>query len=273
MNKEIMTFPQAIFLGAIQGVTEFLPISSSAHLVILPQLFDLPYQGKVFDIFLNIGSLLAILIRFRSQVWKLFAGLKDVLLNKKTADKYFFITMLLSSLPVIVVFGVADIIFCVDINSLLILSAMLVTFAFVMYFCDLRSAHKSKISRKDSMVIGAAQTLSLIPGVSRLGACLSMARYLNYSREESFRYSLMLSIPPVTGACFLKSLKIFSGEIPMGYWPIMITGTASAFVCGMISLYAVENFFKKHTFLAIVIYRILFGIGIFIFLGLRRHGI
>ncbi|MDR2068174.1 MAG: undecaprenyl-diphosphate phosphatase [Holosporaceae bacterium] len=268
-----MTFLEAIFLGAIQGITEFLPVSSSAHLVILPRLFDLPYQGKVFDIFLNIGSLLAILIRFRSQVWGLFLGLKDFLSGKKTNNGYFFMTIVLSNLPVIVVFGIADIVFHVDISSPAILSSMLIIFALVLYFCDRRPVCESKMSRKDSLWIGVAQTFSLIPGVSRLGACLSMARYLKYSREESFKHSIILSIPPVTGACFLKSLKIFSGEIAPECWPLVIAGGASAFAFGMISLCAVENFLKKHTFLAIVVYRILFGVGIFIFLGCGKHGI
>ncbi|MDR3187279.1 MAG: undecaprenyl-diphosphate phosphatase [Holosporaceae bacterium] len=268
-----MTFLQAIFLGAIQGITEFLPVSSSAHLVILPRLFDLPYQGKVFDIFLNIGSLLAILIGFRAQVCELFLGLKDFLVRKKTANERFFITMSLSSLPVIVVFGIADIIFHVDVDSPMTLSSMLVIFAFVLYFCDRRAADRSKISRKDSLWIGAAQILSLIPGVSRLGACLSMARYLKYSREESFKYSLLLSIPPVAGACVLKSFKIFNGETAPECWPVVITGAVSAFVFGMASLRAVENFLKKHSLLAVVIYRILFGTGIFIFLGCGKNGI
>ncbi|MDR0631649.1 MAG: undecaprenyl-diphosphate phosphatase [Holosporaceae bacterium] len=259
-----MTFLQAIFLGAVQGITEFLPVSSSAHVTIFSKLFGISHHEKVFDIFLNSGTLLAIIIFFRKQMWKLLLGSLDFIGNRKTTSRYFFVTILLSSLPTITVFGILEIVFNISINSEIILAGALILFGVVLYFCDQSQTHRKNISRKDSLLIGFVQPLSFIPGVSRLGICLSMMRYLKYSREESFRYCMMLSTIPVLGACFLQLTKIFTGEILVESWPIVVVGSFSAFISGWISLSLMTEFLKSHTLLAIIIYRILLGTHIFL---------
>nr|MCR5225497.1 hypothetical protein [Alphaproteobacteria bacterium] len=141
-----MTFLHALFLGAIQGITEFLPVSSSAHMLVLPRLFGLPYQGKAFDVFLNLGSLLAILVFFHSAFFSMLCGLKDFLINKKTKDRDFFITLFWSSLPTIIVFGIAEVFFNVEIKSTVVMAISMIVFSIILYFCDTRKAELSRVT-------------------------------------------------------------------------------------------------------------------------------
>jgi undecaprenyl-diphosphatase len=130
-----------------------------------------------------------------------------------------------------------------------------------LYFCDKSPTDKTDISRIDALKVGFVQPLSIIPGVSRLGICLSMMRYLKYSREESFRFAMILSVPPVVGACFVEMVKIvFVGEKKIADWSLAATGFASAFAFGLISLSLVMKFLQNHTFLPIIIYRVSFGL-------------
>lgn len=255
-----MTFLYALLLGAIQGITEFLPVSSSAHLLVIPKLLGLPYQGKAFDIFLNLGSLLAILVFFRSAFFSMLFGFKDFVINRKSQNRYFFMTLFWSSLPTIVIFGIVEIFFSVEINSTIVMGISMIVFAVVLYLCDARQSAELKITRTDSILTGIAQTMSLIPGVSRLGACLSMMRYLNYTREDSFKYSMILSIPPVTGACFLKLLKILSSGTQSIEWEMVGLSCLASFAFGLITLKMMCKFLRKFTLFPIVIYRIIFGL-------------
>ncbi|MDR0555439.1 MAG: undecaprenyl-diphosphate phosphatase [Holosporaceae bacterium] len=254
-----MTYFQAIFLGALQGVTEFLPVSSSAHLVVFSKLLEIPYQGKTFDIFLNSGTLLAILVFFRRRVYGLLMGVVDFLLRKKTENRYFFVTVVLSSLPVVVIFGFLEMVFPVDVTSEIILAWSLIFFAVVLLWCDANPVSRRNISRMDSLLVGLLQPLSIIPGISRLGLCLSVMRYMKYSREESFKYSMILSIPPVCGACILKIAQICIGGMHGVDWSLVAVGSFSSFICGVITLFTTVKFMKKYTLLPIIVYRILLG--------------
>ena len=255
---------QAIFLGAIQGITEFLPVSSTAHVMFFSQILNISVPESAFFIFLNLGSLLALMTYYYKDVLKLFIGSFDFILNKKTSERDSVITLFLSSLPVFVIFGTAEIVFDFKIESPFVLASAMIIFAIILYACDRNSTDKINVSRKDSIFTGIAQVASLIPGVSRLGACLSMMRYLGYSRTEAFRYSMILSIPPVVGACFLKLLKIILGKITISNWSLVFAGSVSAFIIGLAALWAVNQFLKRFTLLPLVIYRIIFGIAIFV---------
>ncbi|MDR2157808.1 MAG: undecaprenyl-diphosphate phosphatase [Holosporaceae bacterium] len=255
-----MTFFQAFCLGVIQGITEFLPVSSSAHVDIFSKLMNLPHQDKAFNIFLNIGSLLAVVVFFRRQVAAMFWGGVDFIRNKKTDDRLFFVTILLANLPTITVFGALEIVFQVEINSAIVLAASMILFAVILYLCDRNPTDKENASRKDILLVGLVQPLSFISGVSRLGICMSMMRYLRYSREESFRYSMVLSIPSVLGACGVKLIKALIGQSIIENWSMVAVGCLSAFVFGILSLYGVIRFLRNHTLLPIVIYRILLGL-------------
>lgn len=254
-----MCYIDAAILGIIQGITEFLPVSSTAHVELISQLFHLHDFGKNFAILLNLGTLLALIAFFWKDFCKLFIGGINFLINKKTDDRDFFLKILLASIPTVLIFGTAEL--CnIEIKSALISGICLIVFGIVLFLCDRCADNKTKVDKRDGILIGIAQLLSFIPGVSRLGACLSMGRFLEYSREESFRFSMILSIPAAGGACCLKLLKIIIGQIEFGNWSEAFIGVTTAFVIGLITLSLVVRFFRTHSFSLIIIYRIFFGI-------------
>lgn len=261
-----MTFLQAAILGIIQGITEMMPISSSTHLVVFSQLQGLPNQRMSFDIFLNIGTLLAICIFFHQQIFSLIRGGLNLLTNEKTQNRDFVLTLIFANVPTIVIFSLLDALFDVNIKSTPFIAAMIVIFAFVLWFCDKRpdncdtSAEKDAISRKDAMLVGLAQLLSIFPGVSRLGICYSTMRYLDYSRSESFRFSMLMSLIPITGACIMKLINVFTGKIIIDDWCLICVGCLCSCLFGIASLLFMTAFLKRHSMLLFVIYRVIFGI-------------
>ncbi|MDR2781021.1 MAG: undecaprenyl-diphosphate phosphatase [Holosporaceae bacterium] len=261
-----MTFLQAFFLGAVQGITEFLPVSSSAHLVILEQLLEISSPEKVFDVFLNMGTLLVIVIFFRRQICDLLQGVIDFLWGKNTENRFFFLTILLSSLPTIIIGGVLETVFNTDAISKTVLFGSMILFSIVLYICDRSPTQKRNISRTDSMLVGLAQSLAFIPGVSRLGICLSMMRYLKYSREESFHHAMILSLPPILGACCLKLIKILGRGASIEDWQMVAVGSFSAFLFGLPTLFLITKFLQKHSLLLIIFYRFALGLTL-----LARH--
>ena len=261
-----MTQLQAIILGIIQGITEMLPVSSSTHLMVFSRLQGLPNQRLSFDIFLNIGSLLAVILFFWPQVLDLIKGGFAFILNKKSKNRDMFITMVVANIPIIIFGGLAEVFFDVDFHSPTLISSNLIIFAVILWLCDKESENAVKnrtdVSKKDAIFTGIAQVCTIMPGVSRLGACFSMLRYLKYSRLEAFRFSLIMSILPVSGACFLKTLKIFTGSLIIENWTMVSLGCVFSFLFGIVTLFAMDSFLKRRSMLCFVVYRILFGIFI-----------
>lgn len=256
-----MTALHAIILGIIQGITEFLPVSSSAHLIFASKVMGLTKQCYTFDMCLNFGSFLAIIVFFREDIWKLIRGL----FNCSKEDRNFFSIWFISSVPAIVIFFIVDLFLDIQFKSPILLASTLISFGIILYLCDLRDENKSTISMKNGILIGLVQTLCIIPGVSRLGASMSISRYLNYSRSESFRFSMLLSIPLVSGALLITLLKVVRGKMIIEDWSLLFIGCLFSFLFGLLSLRVVTNFIEKHTLLAIVIYRVIFGISVLAF--------
>jgi undecaprenyl-diphosphatase len=258
-----MSLLQAITLGIIQGITEFFPVSSSAHLRIAQNMLGISGYEQAFGIFINAGSFLAIVLFYRKYIWELLCGFRDLLTAKKTRDRDFLITIIVSNIPVIVIFGIAEIVFAINIDSMAVMCTAMIGFSFILLLCDRNSEQTpGPITLKHGIMVGIAQLLSIIPGVSRLGSCLSMMRYLGYSRRESFRYSMMMSLVPVCGASSLKLLKVFCGKIFIENWNTVIVGGLFAFIFGLVTLRFVDSFLKTNTLLLIIIYRIIFGLCI-----------
>ena len=258
-----MYFLDSFILGVIQGITEFLPVSSTAHAILISK-FCLTHQfDKTFFVMLNIGTLLAIITYFWEEVMKLTKGGFDFILFKQSENRKFFLTIVIANIPTIIIFGIAELL-KFEINSTIILSINLILFGILLYYCDCQPTNKQIISRKDAICVGIAQLGSLIPGCSRLGLCLSMCRFKQYNRWESFKFSILLSIPPVIGACFLKILKLY---VNLNYYNIqnILVGIISAFVFGIITLELISRYLKKHTFKLVVIYRIILGLIILSF--------
>jgi len=251
----------SVVLGAVQGITEFLPVSSTAHTALCQKIFSLHHFGGDFNILLNLGTLFALIIYFFRDFLKIFFGGLNFICNKNSKNRDFFLIILLANLPTIVSFGLLEFLEIKFVSAKLAV-VNLIGFGILLYLCDKKPADKKELSFKDAMKVGFAQILSFFPGVSRLGICLSICRYLGYGRRESFKFSMLLSVFPVTGACFLKLLKIFVKNASAVSFVYVSAGVISAFIFGIISVYVVDRFLKKHTFTPIVIYRIIFGLCI-----------
>jgi undecaprenyl-diphosphatase len=260
----VVDFLQAVVLGLIQGLTEFLPISSSAHLRIFPELVGWGDPGAAFTAVVQIGTELAVLIFFRKDIWRIASMWLRSLFRPEyrghlDARMGWFI--ILGSLP-IVVLGIAlkDVIE-EDFRSLWIIGAMLIVMGIVLGIADrIGGTDKSlkQLTLRDALLMGFAQALALVPGVSRSGATLSMGRFLGYDRETATRYAFLLAIPAVIGAGVFELKDIPNGDNLYGWGPT-IAATIVAFVVGYAAIAWLLRYVTTHSYTPFVIYRIALG--------------
>ncbi len=255
---------KAVFLGTLQGLTEFLPISSSAHLRIFPELFGWGDPGAAFTAVIQIGTELAVLIYFRHDIWRIGSAwvralVKPELRGHTDAKMGWFI--IIGSLP-IVILGIAlkDVIEK-DFRNLWIVGTMLIVLGIVLGVADRISASNKKITSlglRDAILMGLAQACALIPGVSRSGATISMGRFLGYEREAATRYAFLLAIPAVVGAGLFELKEIPHGENSYG-WAPTILATVVSFVVGYAAIAWLLRYVSTNSYLPFVLYRI--GLG------------
>jgi undecaprenyl-diphosphatase len=270
-----LTILQAIILGIVQGLTEFLPISSSGHLIIVPWLFNWhfllnnPDLNKTFDVALHLGTFFAVLVYFWREVLRLIAAWVRSMTRRSLADPEAKLAWLLivSTIPAAVV-GVALESFIEDkLGKPWIIAIMMIVFAGVMYLID----HIAKLDRDlesltwlDAILIGAAQALALCPGVSRSGITMMTGLVLRLDRESAARYSFLLSIPVIGGAAAYKALEVAKGGLPAGTATQFAVGIVSAALSGMAAIWFVLAYLKRHNFNLFVVYRIVVGVAILI---------
>ena len=270
-----MTILQAIILGIIQGLTEFLPISSSGHLIIVPWLFNWhfllnnPDLNKTFDVALHLGTFCAVLVYFWREVLRLVAAWVRSMTRRSLADPEAKLAWLLivSTIPAAIV-GVALESFIEDkLGKPWIIAIMMIVFAGVMYLID----HIAKLDRDlegltwlDAIFIGIAQALALCPGVSRSGITMMTGLLLRLDRESAARYSFLLSIPVIGGAAAYKALEVAKGGLPAGTATPFVVGIVSAALSGMAAIWFVLAYLKRHNFNLFVVYRIVVGVAILI---------
>ena len=247
---------EVIILSVVQGITEFLPISSSAHLIFISSFFEFKLNSLILDISLHSGSLAAILIYFK----------KDIINLKKNIN--FFYKIILSSIPVII-FGYLIVRFNIItlLRDVKIIAIMSIIFAVFLFYCD--NQNKKQIHKgfdlRSLVIIGLFQVLSLIPGVSRSGVTISIARLLNFNRSDSAKISFFLSIP-ILGITTMYNLYILSKLNDLDLSKINFLAFALSFIFSYITIKYFLNFIRKNSFNFFVIYRILFGVIILLYL-------
>ncbi len=268
----MLDFLQAAFLGVLQGLTEFLPISSSAHLRIFPELFGWGDPGAAFTAVVQIGTELAVLIYFRKDIWRIASAWVRSLYDPRwrgNLDARMGWFIIVGSLP-IVLLGVAlkDVIES-DFRSLWIVGTTLVVMGVVLGIADRIGKSDRTIRQlnlKHAVLYGLAQAMALIPGVSRSGATISMGRFLGYDREAATRYAFLLAIPAVIGAGIfeLKDVLACSGshaeECVNTYSPMAtFFATVVAFVVGYAAIAWLLRYVSTRSYLPFVVYRIALG--------------
>ncbi len=263
---------KAVVLGIIQGLTEFLPISSSAHLRIFPELFGWGDPGAAFTAVIQIGTELAVLIYFRNDIWRIGSAWVRSLFraeHRGTLDSRMGWFIIIGSLPIVVLGVLLKDVIERDFRNLWIIGTTLIVMGVVLGVADRVGRTDrpiGKITLKDAVLMGAAQALALIPGVSRSGATISMGRFLGFDREAATRFAFLLAIPAVVGAGLFELKEIPHGHNDFGWGPT-ITATVVSFVVGYAAIAWLLHYVSTRSYTPFVVYRILLGAGTLILLG------
>ncbi|WP_307861727.1 undecaprenyl-diphosphate phosphatase [Nocardioides xinjiangensis] len=263
---------KAVVLGIIQGLTEFLPISSSAHLRIFPELFGWGDPGAAFTAVIQIGTELAVLIYFRKDIWRIgSAWLRSLFRaeHRGTFDARMGWFIIVGSLPIVVLGVLLKDVIERDFRNLWIIGCTLVVMGVVLGVAD-RVGHTDRplgrLTLRDAVLMGAAQALALVPGVSRSGATISMGRFLGFEREAATRFAFLLAIPAVVGAGLFELKEIPHGHNDFGWGPT-ITATVVSFVVGYAAIAWLLRYVSTRSYTPFVVYRILLGAGTLTLLG------
>tara|TARA_B100000676_G_scaffold105895_1_gene105815 strand:- start:1192 stop:1959 length:768 start_codon:yes stop_codon:yes gene_type:complete len=243
-------FIEILILSAIQGISEFLPISSSAHLILVSSLYDLKASSLLIDISLHLGSLLAIIFFFRKELF-------DLKHNQKLLK-----LIIIGSVPLIL-FGYilysTELIY--QLRNIKVIAWTTLFFGIVLYFADQRKIDQNistNLNLRSIIVIGLFQILALIPGVSRAGITMTAARFLNFNRVDSGKISFLLSIPALSGASFLGLWDISSETIEINI--LIIIATILSFLFSYLTVKFFLNYLNKFSLKIFVVYRILIGL-------------
>jgi undecaprenyl-diphosphatase len=270
---------EAILLGIIQGLTEFLPISSSAHIRIAGEFMDKAQDpGARFTAITQIGTELAVLIFFRKDIaailraWFISLRKSNALnLEEKQASRMGWL-IIIGSIPIVVLGYFGRHVIENDLRSLWLIATVMIVFGIILGFADkFGSSQKtlSTLTNKHGLYYGLAQAMALIPGVSRSGATIAMGRALGYSRESALRYSFLLAIPAVFGSGFYQLSQALSDNQNSSPFSISQTliATAIAFVVGYIVIAWLIKFVIKRSFMPFIIYRIALGSTLLVLLA------
>ena len=268
-----MKIIEIIILGIVQGIAEFLPISSSAHLIIFRDVFGIGsfVTGEMelsFDIALHFGTFLAILVFFFKDFWKMF--IKGFTKGTKDPDGKMMWMIVVATIPA-AIFGVLfeDVITDLVRTNYALIAICLAIMGIIIKYCDKLSEESRSfkdMSFKDALLVGCAQVCALIPGFSRSGTTISMARVLKINRSDAARFSFYLSAPVVLGAVAIKVLK---GEMIslITYDPkTFIIGVVISFVSGLLCIKFLLNYIKKHDYNIFMWYRLLMALIVLVVL-------
>jgi undecaprenyl-diphosphatase len=255
---------KAVLLGTLQGLTEFLPISSSAHLRIFPELLGWGDPGAAFTAVIQIGTELAVLIYFRHDIWRigkawLLSLVKPEWRGHFDARMGWFI--IVGSLPIVVLGIIFKDVIEEDFRNLWIIGTTLVVLGIVLGVADRVGRNEKSIREMTlgrAVLMGCAQALALIPGVSRSGATISMGRFLGFEREAATRYAFLLAIPAVVGAGLFELKEIPHGENSYGWGPTL-TATVVSFVVGYAAIAWLLRYVSTRSYTPFVVYRVLLG--------------
>jgi undecaprenyl-diphosphatase len=255
---------KAVFLGTLQGLTEFLPISSSAHLRIFPEMFGWGDPGAAFTAVIQIGTELAVLIYFRKDIWRIGSTWVRSLYRAEYRGHFdsrmgWFI--IIGSLPIVILGIFLKDVIERDFRNLWIIGTTLIVLGVILGVADRVSSDRKRIKQitlRDAVLMGAAQALALVPGVSRSGATISMGRFLGYEREAATRYAFLLAIPAVVGAGLFELKEIPHGDNTYGWGPTVVA-TVVSFVVGYAAIAWLLRYVSTRSYLPFVLYRI--GLG------------
>lgn len=258
-----MSTIQIFYLSLLQGITEFLPVSSSGHLILLSKFTYFPDQGLALDVAVHVGSILAVMIYFSETIWEMIKGVWKTRFIP-TFSNYgaqVFWLIVVGTIPAVIA-GFALKSYGMEwLRDTRIIGWTILGYGLLLFIADRFSMTIREIKHMgvvDAVLIGCAQCLALIPGTSRSGITITMARFLGLERREAAKFSMLLSIPAIIAAATLTGFEVWqAGNMKEIGW--MFDGVVFSYISSIIAIYVVMWWLKKSTFLPFVIYRIILG--------------
>ena len=265
-----MSWLEAVLLGVLQGLTEFLPVSSSAHLAIAPQLFGLPDPGASFTAVTQIGTETAVVLFFWRDIWRIGSAWLRSLFKPElrgTLDARMGWYIIIGTIPIAVLGVLLEETIKTSFRNLWVIAANLIIFGLILGVVDRIGANERPLAAlnfRHALWYGAAQTLALVPGVSRSGATISMGLALKYTREAATRYAFLLAIPAVVASAVFQLPDVNASAEPG--LPKTLVATVVAFVVGYAVIAWLLRYLRTHSFLPFVIYRVALGLLVLVLL-------
>jgi len=258
-----MLILQIVVLALIQGITEFLPISSSGHLLLVPVVTGWPDQGVLTDVMVHMGSFLAVIVYFWKDCVNLLMGLLDMARGRKNAWGRLALLLILATIPAVILGVILDKLGFMDLvrQMPIVVAWNAIIFGTLLYVCDrfgMNTRRMADMTWAPALIIGMAQALALIPGVSRSGISMTAARALGFERPESARFAFLLGIPAIAGAGVLKlGEALHSGaQISIG----MVLTMILTFFVALGTITVLMKLIRHMSFLPFAVYRVALGV-------------
>jgi undecaprenyl-diphosphatase len=259
-----MPLLQLALIAAVQGLTEFLPVSSSGHLILLPQMLRVADQGLAIDVAVHVGTLGAVMLFFRQEVGQIVRGLRHIAIGRvRTPEARLALLLALATVPVVVlgfVFKVAGI--EEALRSIAVIGWTMVGFGIFLYWADQRGAtvkRDSEWNLRDAIVMGLWQAVALVPGTSRSGITITASRLLGYRREDGARIAMLMSIPTIIASGVLLGADVIGNAD----WSIVrdgAIGAVLAFAAAYLALSVMMRLLQSVSYTPYVIYRVVLGL-------------
>jgi undecaprenyl-diphosphatase len=253
----------ALFLGLVQGLTEYLPISSSAHLIIFPRLFNWPENSLAFDVFLHIGTLLAILIYFRKKILSMIRSLLSGEDESNQGERHTVTLLIISTLFIVPLFLIINKFGSIFHEFSIITIIMLIGFGIPMIFIDSaykrNKKHYATMTLRAAAFIGFAQSLAQISGVSRSGITIMAAMVLGLKKDQAKEYSFLVSIPVILASVVFELIDIMKTPINESM-QMIFAGIVASFIGGYLAIHFLMNYLNNHSLAIFGYYRIILAI-------------
>jgi undecaprenyl-diphosphatase len=270
-----LNYLQVGILGVVQGITELLPISSTAHMRVVPAVLGWRDPGSAFSAAMQLAALMAVVSYFWRDVRQVAFGSVTALRRRDYRDHSFrlAIAIVLATIPVVVVgVALAPVLNACDspLRSLNVIGISCLAMAALLAISELSCKHLRVVGDmrlRDALVVGIAQVGALIPGVSRSGSTLTAALFMNFKREEAARFSFLLGLPAILGAGLKELAVLFHAHIPADAWAILLFGIAVASVSAFVAIWGLMRFLEKFSTWPFVAYRA--ALGVFLLVGVN----
>jgi len=262
-----MALTQIIVLAVVQGITEFLPISSSGHLILVPIFADWPDQGLMMDVTVHVGTLGAVMVYFWQDLIAMISGLWRLVRGRRDPGATLAGLVALGTVPVLIGGYLMDKYVGDGLRSMVVIGWATLGFGILLFVADRMSMTVKRMEHVtiiDALTIGTAQVLALIPGTSRSGITITAARLLGFERAESARFSMLLSIPTIAASGLWLGLSLYeAGDVQLTQGVVMAAGFA--FVTAILSIAALMAWLQRATFTPFVVYRVILGAALLAF--------